>query len=210
APVIIAGSAGSSATFSEAQSNATSTQSETFKVDTVDNYVVATLAEKFRRASRSDAGAFMNGAKTVLDVHMRQWSNRHAQGLFRTGTGTIGRIESGKSTGILVLSNRTDARFFSRDMKLEAYTGDGTGSKRAGAGYVIAVDAAAGIVTVSATNGGSAGQPSEWDDGDYLVQSGDRNLRMSGLLAWLPIDRTGLGTPFHGVTRSVDPQKLAG
>lgn len=42
------------------------------------------------------------------------------------------------------------------------------------------------------------------------VDNGGNPLLPQGLEDWLPIDRTGLGTSFNGVNRSISPDRLAG
>ena len=96
-----------------------------------------------------------------------------------------------------------------------------TQSTGAALGYVIGVDRANGLVTVSATQGGSAGTPTNWSTSfPNLAVQGDINfgtlasnnsyLKISGLQAWLPATTPSSTDSFWGVNRSADPTRLAG
>lgn len=109
-------------------------------------------------------------------------------------------------------------------MSLVTYSVSGTTytqSTSAASGYVIAVNRTAGTVTVSATQGGSAGTPTSWStsfpnigvEGDVAfgaltVQTSFKKI--SGLGAWIPVTAPASGDNFWGVDRSVDVTRLAG
>jgi hypothetical protein len=110
-------------------------------------------------------------------------------------------------------------------MTLVSYSVSGTTatqSTSAALGYVIAVNRTAGTVTVSASQGGSAGTPTNWSTSfPYLAVQGDVNfasgglaagasLKVAGLGAWLPLVAPSSGDSFWGVNRSVDPTRLGG
>jgi hypothetical protein len=99
-----------------------------------------------------------------------------------------------------------------------------TQSTSAASGYVIAVNRSSGTVTVSATQGGSAGTPTNWSTSfKYLAVEGDITfasnglrtangslLKVTGLPGWLPTTAPSSGDSFWGVDRSVDVTRLAG
>lgn len=160
-------------------------------------------------ASRTDKMSFLEGAKLVIDGAIRSITNSAASALFRSGTGSIGRV-GGITSGVITLSNPQDIVQFEVNQVLQANATDG-GVPRAALGYVIAVNRSAGTLTVSATGlGGSAGTPSGWTTADYLLVQGDVNAKMKGLAAWLPATAPTAGDNFFGVDRSQDATRLAG
>lgn len=209
------GTSSGSANFGIAQTNQAPPKNSKFVVTMQPSYTLATVQNAALQAARNDRGAFINVLKQSLDGAMENAMQRDAWQLFRNGTGSIGKISSGASTGILVLTNPTDALAFQPNQPLYASQTEG-GSARAGTGYVVNVDVSTGKVVVSATPGGSAGQPSGWADSDFLYTAGDINQAISGLQAWIPAigssNRPSVGTAkfFYGVDRSVDPTRLAG
>lgn len=160
-------------------------------------------------ASRTDKMSFLEGAKLVIDGAIRSVTNSLASALFRTGTGTIGKIGT-ISSGVITLTNAADVVQFEVNQVLQANATDG-GSPRAALGYVIAVNRTAGTVTVASSGlGGSAATPSGWTAADFLLVQGDNNLKIKGLAAWLPATAPTTGDNFFGVDRSQDVTRLAG
>lgn len=207
-PIIIGASQGRSATFSDAQANQTSAVIQSFLLTRASDYSIATLDNQTMLASRTDKMAFLEGSKVVIDGAIRSASLSAASALYRSGTGTIGQIDS-ISSGVITLTNPADVVQFELYQTLQANATDG-GVPRAALGYVIAVDRSAGTVTVSATSvSGSAGDPALWVADDYLLVDGDVNAKMTGLAAWIPSTAPG-ATSFFGVDRSIDTVRLGG
>ncbi len=210
-PIITGVSQGRSATFSNAQGNQTPVQVESFLLTRFSDYSIATIDNETMLASATDKMTFIEGAKLVIDGAIRSCTNSLASKLFRSGTGSIGLISSigVVATGVIVLANANDVVQFEVGMTLNANATDG-GTVRGAIGYVIAVNRSLGYVTVSDTAvGATAGNPSGWQAGDYLLVQGDNNLALSGLIAWLPTSAPG-ATPFYQVDRSVDTTRLGG
>lgn len=160
-------------------------------------------------ASRTDKMSFLEGAKLVIDGAFRSITNSAASALFRSGTGTIGRVGT-ISTGVITLTNPADIVQFEVNQVLQANATDG-GVPRAALGYVIAVNRSAGTLTVASSGlGGSAATPSGWVGNDYLLVQGDVNAKIKGLAAWLPATAPTTGDNFFGVDRSQDVTRLAG
>jgi len=160
-------------------------------------------------------GSFADAAKIRIDGAMEGQYNRMGNAIYRSGTGTIGKISSaGISGGMLTLANPNDALFFQAGQVLVANSTDGGGTQAGGLGYVIAVDTEAGKIVVSTTQGGSPGTPSGWLANYYLSAQGDLNSRMAGLLAWLPTGANrptaGVANNLFGVNRGINPTLLAG
>lgn len=208
-PIITGVSQGRSATFSNAQGNQSAVQIQSYLLTRVSDYSIATIDNQTMLASRTDKMSFLEGAKLVIDGAFRSLTNSLASALFRSGTGSIGQIGS-ISSGVITLSNPADVVQFEVNQVLQANATDG-GSPRAALGYVIAVNRAAGTVTVASSGlGGSAASPSGWAGNDYLLVQGDVNAKVKGLAAWLPTTAPTTGDSFFGVDRSQDVTRLAG
>lgn len=205
-PIQTGVSQGRSSSFSTAQANQTAPDLESFLITRAKDYSIATIDNETMMASKTDKMAFLDGAKLLIDSAIRSITNSLASSLFRSGTGSIGVIGT-ISTGVITLSNAADVVQFEKNMVLQAAATDGA-TPRGAVGYVIAVNRSAGTVTVSATLGGAAGDPSGWIPGDYLLVQGDSNAKIKGLQAWLP--ETVTATPFFGVDRTSDATRLGG
>lgn len=201
-PIKFNNSQGRSATFAKALANQSSAGLDSFLLTRAKDYSIATIDNELMLAADSNPGAFADGAEVLIDSAIEQCVNSLAGAMFRSGTGSIGQISS-ISTGVITLVNAGDVVQFEINQTLQANATDG-GSPRAALGYVIAVNRAAGTVTVSDTaQGGAAGTPSGWTAADYLLVEGDNNLKIKGLAAWLPMTAPS-STLFFGVDRSVD------
>ena len=206
-PIQTGVSQGRSATFATAQANQTAPDLESFLITRAKDYSIATIDNETMLASKTDKMAFLDGAKLLIDSAIRSCTNSLAGSLFRSGTGSIGKIGT-ISTGVITLSNAGDITQFEKNMVLQANATDG-GTPRSALGYVIAVNRAAGQLTVSASLGGSAGTPTSWAANDFLLVQGDNNAKIKGLQAWLPSSVSGSDN-FFGVNRSIDVSRLAG
>lgn len=213
-PIITGVSQGRSSTFSYAQTNQSPVQVESFLLTRNSDYSIATIDNQTMMASKTDKMAFLEGAKLVIDGAIRSSTNSLTSSLFRSGTGSIGLISStGITNGVITLSDPTSVTQFEVNMVLQANATDGGATPRAALGYVVAVNrtSATPTVTVSATGlGGSAGNPSGWTIGDYLLVQGDNNLKVKGLPGWIPSTAPTSSDLWFGVNRSVDATRLAG
>lgn len=207
-PIITNASQGRSADFATAQANQTGVDVESFLLTRARDYSLATIDNETMLASATDKMAFLEGSKLAIDGAWKQITNSLAGALFRTGTGSIGAIST-ISSGVITLTVLGDITQFERNMTLQANATDG-GTPRAALGYVIAVNRRIGTLTVSATQGGSAGTPTGWTTGDFLLVQGDNNAKVKGLGAWLPSTDPTTGESFFGVDRSLDRFRLAG
>jgi len=167
--------------------------------------------------------AFINGATVVIDGAIRALTNSLATQIFRDGSGTLGIVGTGSTTGQIKLSNPSDVVNFEVNMTLEAYTAGVlctgvTGSSSATTVYVVAVNRSTGVVSVSNLMGGTAGGAplSGWTAtiGSTLNVVGDRTasvgFALKGLGAWIPTTAPTPGDSFFSVDRSTDPTRLAG
>jgi hypothetical protein len=209
-PIITGVSQGTSATFSNAQGNQSPVQVQSFLLTRVQQYAIATIDNQTMLASRTDKMSFLEGSKLVIDGAIRSCTNAVAAALFRSGTGSVGQVSGSVSTGVITLLNIADVVQFEVNMVLQANATDGGASPRSALGYVIAVDRSAGKVTVSTSQGGSAGTPSGWSASDFLLVQGNNNQWCSGLAGWLPFTAPTSGDNFYGVDRSTDNWRLGG
>ncbi len=227
-PVMYDTGAGRSAALGSAQTYQTAPQTVEFQCTRVSNYSVATLTNDFLRASASNIGAFMPAAELNVKSAFRNCSNDLAHDMYGDGSGVRGTYGLGGgsiSTGVITLDNLGMVYQFSVGMALQSFSISGltpTISTTGAIGYVIAVDTGLGTVTVSATQGGAAGTPTNWSVSfPYLAQVGDVNfisnglssvnmLKLAGLGAWIPSTAPGGSDNFFTVNRSVSPTKLAG
>lgn len=172
-------------------------------------YEVALLDNETIEASSNDKDAF---AKAIdeIDRKFKAATNRMEQKLFRGRGGWIGRLASttNVATAVAVLDDPADAFCFYKGQTIQLAATDGTsGAVKAGGPLtVLSVQRQAGTVTFTA-NINTVGTAAV---GDYLFKNGDFGKGLIGFFDWCPIDRSGLGTPFFSVTRSDDPDRLAG
>lgn len=216
-PLIFGTPQGRSASFSNAQSNQTAPALASFFVYRVSNYQLVTITNELLEATKDNAGAFIDEAKLNMDTGFRNISNDLALDLFMSGDGTRGKISS-LTSGVIVLDDPNSVVNFEVGMTLVSYSISGstyTQSTGAALGYVISVNRSQGKITVSATAGGSAGDPSSWSTSfPFLGVQGDVAFgsitqttsyqKVSGLAAWGPTSIVGSSDSFWGVNRSQD------
>ncbi len=227
-PVMYDTGAGRSANLGTAQTYQTAPQTVEFQCTRVSNYSVATLTNDFLRASAANIGAFMPASELNVKSAFRNCSNDLAHDLYADGSGVRGTYGIGAgsiSTGVITLDNLGMVYQFGVGMALQSFSISAqtpTVVTGGAIGYVIGVDTGLGTVTVSASQGGAAGTPTNWSASfPYLAQAGDVNfisnglssanmLKIAGMGAWIPSTAPGGSDNFFGVNRSVSPTKLAG
>jgi len=212
-PLAIATSQGFAPTVAQAQAVLAAQDLEAFTITPVVLLSVARISGLTLESSMTSKQAFAKGAKMVIDAAVKRLANGVSSGLFRNGVGTIGVIAATGSTlvsGIVKLSNSADSVQFELNQAVQFITTAGPTLKSA-IFYVIAVDRNNGTITLSASLGGSAADLTTGSAavaGDSICTAGTFQLQVKGLSAWLT--SAGLTTPYFGVLRSKDPQRLAG
>lgn len=229
-PVLYDVGGGGSANLGMAQTYQTAPATVQFQLTTVNVYRVGSIQNQFLRASKEAIGAFMPAAKMNVKSLYMGAANDIAFQMFSDGSGTRGTYGANGGTGTIVagvitLDNLGMVYQFSVNMALYSFSVSGqtaTQSTGAAVGYVIAVDTGAGTVTVSPTQQGAAGTPTNWSTSfPYLARAGDTSfatnglnsanmLCIAGLGAWIPTVAPGPSDSFLTVNRSVSPTKLAG
>lgn len=209
-PIVTAPSNGRSSTFSNAQGNQSPAQMQEFLLTSKNDYSIATIQNRTMKAAVSDKMSFIRTAKVLVDMAIRKIKLSIGSALYRSGTGSIGKITT-ITSGVITLSIANDVRQFELNDVLQANATDGGASPRAALGYVIARSVSAGTITVASSGlGGTAATPTNWTAGDFLLAQGDNNNKMSGLSAWLPASAPTSGDNFYGVDRSADTWRLGG
>lgn len=221
-PLVFGTPQGRSATFTNAQGNQTAPALSSFFVYRVSNYQLVTITNELLEATKDDAGAFVDEAKLNMDTGFRNISNDLALDLFSSAAGVRGQIGS-ITSGVITLTSSQSVVNFEIGMTLVAFTISGnvyTVVSGGALGYIIGVNRSSGTVTVSATQGGSAGTPTNWVATDFIGVQGDvafgtnsvqtSYLKVSGLGAWLPFTAPTSGDNYWNVDRSADVTRLAG
>lgn len=201
---------GRSATFATAQANKGNSLVEDFVLTRAKDYSLASIDGETIEATKGDVNAFMEAMAFEVDNAIDTIKASLATAMFRSGTGTIGRISAGSNvaTTTITLADPKDVANFEKGMKISSSSGDGSGLRDSGdAVTLLSVDRDAGTLTADAawstTIAGCAAS-------DYLLVQGDLNGKIKGLLAWLPATAPSGGDSFFGVDRSVDTVRLAG
>jgi hypothetical protein len=213
-PIIIGTSQGRSATFSIAPGYQSPPIVNSFLLTRMSDYSIASIDNQTMLAAKTDKMAFIEGAKLVVDSAIRVITNSLATSLYRSGTGTIGRI-SDITSGVITLSSAADVVNFEVNQAIQVTSTDG-GTPRTTVGYVCAVNRSAGTLSVSTAYGVTTGfgTPTNWTNNDYILTYGDlvttgTQLKVSGLAAWIPTSAPGT-TAFYGVNRATDTIRLGG
>ena len=198
-PIMNANPQNRSATFSDAQKTGAAYKASSIKsflLQRERDYSIARIDGETLDASRGDANAFMSAATAEIDGAMSAIGRSLAGACYRDGSGTIGT--AGVVAGASVpLTNPEDVTQFEVGMLL---TDSATGLNSA---TITAVNRSTGVLTVV------QGAPAI-ATGDALVVEGDKDAKVKGLSAWITDDAAALAAPFFGVTRDIDPTRLAG
>lgn len=227
-PLVYGTPQGRSATFSNAQNNQTAPLEISFFVYRASNYQLVTITNEMVEATAGKAGAFVDLVKLNVDTGFRNISNDLAHDIFGDGSGSRGSYaNTAISTGVITLDDPNSVVNFEVGMTLVSYSVSGltaTQSTSAAVGFIIAVNRSSGVITVSATQGGSAGTPTNWSvTFPFLAVQGDVNFasgglgvgnglaqKIVGLQGWLPVNAPASNDSFWTINRSADPTRLAG
>lgn len=192
-------------------------------------YGVHIIDRQAMLSAANNIGAFVNGQMATMDAVVQGTSNLLAQQLYRSGSGSIGVIST-ISTGLIQLTNPSDARYFTVGQVCIATNVDpvqgATVTQRAGYGYVASINRGAGQVTVgnaAAAVPSTPALPSGWVAGDYLAINGTSPLNgpvvsaanipvaITGLMAWIGASQSITSSDvFFGVNRYQDVWRLGG
>mgnify|MGYP005816603525 CR=1 FL=1 len=214
-PIIYARPQGRSATFADAQSNATSSSLGEFLLTRVKNYAVVTVSGETIEASKGNEYSFLEALTTETDLGLKTLGDTLSRQLFRQQNGAIGVVaNSSFSTTALDLTKDLDRLDFEVGMKIVFAASTSTGALR-DSGEALTVTAvnrgaAASQITVSANLSTIASIATS----DVIIPVGDlvtpgTYLCMAGLQDWIPASAPG-STAFFGQDRSKDTTRLGG
>lgn len=212
-PVMYGHPGGASASFTNAKANQYGSKYEDFQITRAKQFLLVTLENELYLSAQDDLDAF-EPAFDEFDKGFRGLAEKINKRLYRTSTGSIGRLTATSSvaTDTVALRDVADAFNFEAGMKVVASdTNAGAGALRSAAATaeIESVDYEAGTLTAT---GNWTAAIAAIAASDYLFQQGDWNASPAGLESWLPVDdrATFLAASFFGVTRSVQTQRLGG
>lgn len=161
--------------------------------------------------------AFVDAVKEAVDSATYAHGRAISGEIFGDGSGTKGTVVTDMADGATtVVIKHREARNWEIGDSFSFYDPSTLGViTSGGAPHTVTaiernLDVTAATPTARLTFAPAASAGTAVDAGDLLIKTGDLNAAMYGLEAWIPTVRTGLGTAFCGVTRSVDSQRLAG
>lgn len=185
-----------------------------FNVNTrAKDYAATWLDGEMMKAADGDLGSFVKGREYEISNMLKSLGNSAGHAIYRNGSGALGQIVAGETLtdANFTLANRGDAKHFRVGMQLAFAAAEVTGGLRTEVSVVTvtAVDESSGLITTDASNLTTA--ITSIAAGDYVYAKGDRNAKMKGLAAWIPLTAPVLGSDsFWGVDRGVQPNRLAG
>jgi hypothetical protein len=204
-PLLYGNPQGRSANFTNAQANTTSPALEDFLLTRVKDYSIATIEGEAIRATRGDAHSFVKGLKLKVDAAINSLADAHESFMFRSGTGSLGRVGSGETTKTITLKDINDIPNFEVGMTVVVSAADG-GSIRTGTEVIEAVNRITGTLDATSATWDAVITAIAADDYIYVqgdAANGGANVKVSGLLAWCPASDPA-ATAFFGVDRTVD------
>lgn len=207
-PILYGNPQNGSATFATAQAGVSTSQIKDFVLTRAKDYSLAFIDNETLEASKGNANAFMDAATTEIDGAIHSCSRSLAVALYRSGSGSIGQISAGStvSSATITLADTESITNFEKGMILQVSSADGGGAVRTGTVTILGLDRDAGTITATgAWNSGISAVAAS----DYVFRSGDYDLKIKGLQAWIP-NSAPSATTFFSVDRTSDVSRLAG
>lgn len=210
-PVEFAHPGGSSASYTKAMTNGTTSQYEDFLIARKKQYQRVQVDHELMFATQSQRESFRK-ALDEFDRGLKGLGEKIGRRLYRTQGGAIAKMaNSSVAVSVITLADKASSFNFHIGQMLTFAAADGTGSERDSADTttVTAVDNENGLITVAdVLNVKISGIATT----DFVFAEGDFAQCLSGLEDWLPVDdrSTRLAAPFHSVTRSAAPDYLGG
>lgn len=204
---------GRSAILQNAITNSNPSKLEGFYVTRIKDYSVASIDTETIRSADGKKGSIVEALDLEIGGALEALRRSMAISLFRNQGGSIGRLTDNgtlvTSTGPFQLLVPEDISNFEVGMSIQLAVTDGTtGTVKAGLAVIAKVDRNLGqFFTVAPL---STGIPTAAVTlNDYVFYDGDFGVRMAGLASWIP-QVAPTATPFFGVDRTQDPERLAG
>lgn len=215
-PVMSANPQNRSATFTAAQKTGAvlgpnqyqPSQIQSFLLTRDRDYSIARVDGETLDASKGDSNAFMQAATAEIDGAMSAITRSLCHATYRDGSGVVFDTAGGVvAVGPPIQVNSVAAlgdQITGVEVGMLLQDNAAIPTMQL---LVTAVQRGGATPGFTATQVGGAGVPAV---GDQYIVVGDRNLKISGLEAWLPTVAPVPGDNFFGVDRSADPTRLAG
>ena len=180
-------------------------------VTRIKDYAATWLDAEMIKATGDDKGSFVRGRQYEIDNMLKALGNSMGHAAYRNGSGSLGTIVSGETVSDtnFTFTLRSDAKHVRVGTQLQFAAAEVTGVLRDNGAYVTvtAVDESTGTITVDQTLNVAVPNIAA---GDHVYYLGDRNLKLKGLAAWIPLTAPSTSESFFGADRSVQPNRLAG
>lgn len=207
-PIIYAPPGGRSAAFATAlANNGRELQDAAFLVTRVSDFQIIAINGEAIEASENKEGAFVDIFEKHVDSGIQNLGRTLNRDLYRSGSGSRGRIASGQGTPTITLVEPRDAVAFEVGMVIRTGPNDSSSGLRTGTATLTAVNRRAGTLT---TSGNWSTLISGTVANDYLFPDGDASAKAKGLDFYIPSTAPTGGDNAFGLDRSADPDRLAG
>ena len=177
-------------------------------------YASANISGMAIDMTRTDKGAMVDVIVREMDNGYKALGCQLGRAIYGNGGGAIGKVNGSAATqttvsgDTIVLSNTSQAINFQVNQVINASSTDGTtGTVRTGSVTLVSVDLITGSLVA---NVAWASGISGFSVSDYLFNQGDFGAYMPGVGGWIPSTRPVSGDSFNGVSRFLDPIRLAG
>lgn len=189
-----------SSQFNKALANKNASKIARFTLYRKAAFGTVSLTDEVIKASKGNAGAFMEAQAYEFDNIIESVTDGLAQALQGNGSGVLATISN--ITGqVITLSSVDDALKFEIGQVIETVD-TSTDTVDAVSHPITKVDRSAGKLTVTGSLAGAS-------NGHGIVNVGDYKNVVNGLAGWLPLTAPTSGDSFNGVDRSVD-ERLSG
>lgn len=199
--------------FDKAQAAKGSSEYTAFTVTRVKDYLLISIDNEALEASKGKEGGYIAASESEIDAGFTKIVQQASADLQGNGGGAIATVLAVDAGNNNFTVSENEIGRFELNMRLVFSSTDGTSGSVIPTlnGYAkvsrvdhdnlrVYLDTSLDTVTsvpISTTN-------------KYVFPVGNFGVSMTGLEAWIPSVRTGLATPFKGVTRSLYPSRLAG
>lgn len=205
------GGGGNSHQFADAQAAKGSAQYTHFEVTRRRDYKIISIDMEALEASEGDNGAYMKATKAEIQAANAHIIQQLGSDLQTDGDGRNGVVATVPNATTFTVGDN-EIVHFEPDNRLVSSVSPFTAVRPGGAfGYMLVtgVNYDTNTITVSSTDGDTT-TAYGLTAADRVYPKGNFGLSLQGTEAWVPTDRSNLGTAFNTVTRSVFPSRLAG
>lgn len=205
------GGGGNSHLFSDAQASKGSAKYTHFVVNRVRDYKIISIDMEALEASEGDNGAYMKATKAEIEAANAHIVQQLGADLQQAGDGRVGVAATVPGASTFTVGDN-EIVHFEPDMRLQSSPSPFSAVRPGGAfGYmlVLSVNYDTNTITVDTTNGDST-TAYGLTAADRVYPKGNFGISLQGTEAWVPTDRSSLGTSFNQVDRSIFPSRLAG